>query len=293
MTTEYTQIDFLTMVTASLWVEERAVYYYESGKPENHRFYCGDQDCEYCFAIGSMLTQSDYHLDMLISYEQFIELFPDADSEYSWVELLKSYYVSSSVSSSVSHISYDNYDDTDVDDYTYGYNPSEIDSSKDATKLNYNRLEIVGAGCSGVVLSDGVFAVKIGSVEEDQYHRMITGAREGFCVPVYEYKRWAKIDDRIVTILQESEINCNGWSTDFSQYINRGNDGYYADMLVMAVAEPLVSTDISQDSEEFQHATNVADRVRQVYREKTGKYWRDSHGYNIGLYNGCVVILDI
>lgn len=286
----------------------QAVYYDQDGDPENHRFYCGDQDCDYCFHIGRMLYDFAY-LDItdLIGYVKYMEIL-ERDGFVADYEMKRAYHTvpesessesesSESNSSDDDDSSYDSDDssDDDYDDISYGYNPVECEVDVDSFsmhKINYRNLRAVGGGSYGCVITDGKYAIKIGRIGSNEIETIKYNAKRGFAVPVYYFKKHVRISPKLVEAMNEG-IPHYGDTSYADEYLRpskraKGWDAprKYADIAVMGLAKPLLSHDDYEDNDR-----NKGYRIAEEMRNYCDDF-RDSHPYNLGFYHGGLIVLD-
>jgi hypothetical protein len=181
-----------------------------------------------------------------------------------------------------------------ITQYTMGYKPikrKRVAGISVLSKIKYSKLRVVGGGGSGIVITDGKYAIKIGDIRQSDFDKLNAAAEVGWAVPVLYFERGAEIDPRIITFLKSQVDLKNTWHRNGAMYLNKDNT---ADIMVMLVAQPFVSTELQGKvkGEELFALRAIAASVADAYNEATGKQWGDDHVWNIGIYRGGLIILD-
>lgn len=281
---------------------------------EYHHYHCLNPDCQYCQLVEHAIRHSDYTLAELVSYALFIEVYPlildEATDEYYrdipnnfispsnmraiarlWQEESSDDSYSSDDDGDYDSDDGDYYDDSDTDDYTYGYDSSDYcNTPRDQymlRRINWHNIRIIGAGQSAVTLTDGKYAIKVGNISKYDINTIESAARDGFSVPVFYFAQNRKVSKKILDVLRENMIPKYGDYVSWSDYVNAYS--YKADVAVLGLAEPLMNH-ASYDGPD--NARAIAARLAREYANATGKRWSDAHQFNMGYYNGGLVILD-
>jgi hypothetical protein len=156
-------------------------------------------------------------------------------------------------------------------------------------QIDYSNLSVIGGGGSAVTLSDGTYAIKIGKISHGDAAQMSHSGK--FSVPVYFYSERMKIPEKILDVLYASKIPFYGTTTNAKRYTHG-----FAAVLICGLATPLVdnSTDLDVDmpKQECRKLYAMCERLAKRYKKALGYSWMDAHPYNVGRYQGRLVILD-
>jgi len=180
----------------------------------------------------------------------------------------------------------------DTDSYTYGFDSSLYEKTpRDNHMLrhiNWRNLRVIGAGQSAVTLTDGKYAIKVGSISRYDIERIEDAAKCGYSVPVFYFKENRKVPNKILYTLRNNSIYKYGSRVSWSNYVNRFD--LHTDIAILGLATPFVEhDDPSSESDEY---AAVASRLRYEFNHNTSYDWNDAHQFNMGWYNDALVILD-
>lgn len=183
-----------------------------------------------------------------------------------------------------------------------GYKPDKRHRVKGISvlsKIKYSKLRFVAAGGSGVVITDGKYAIKIGYISRDDYNDLAEAAEAGFAQPVLYHDQNVEIDQRMVDIIFAADPRNGGAGgddfdpDDFFKNDPLEKDRYIADIMVSLYVEPFLSPQEPLDDDDARSkAYKIATKVRDAYAKATKNYWSDSHPWNLGIYKGALIILD-
>lgn len=315
------QEDFFNDIdTVSIFVNNNTSQYYYYDNTFNpvtdhvnlHHYRCQIEDCPYCTLVESAIRKHDIALDQIVSFATFHEKCGfeyDADSDEYWYNNLpeaynmraSSYfwqeYSEDSEDSEEREYDYDNpsrennYNDL-ADQYTYGYEPNQSDTSESWSSLrriNWKNLSYVGCGRYGITFSDGKYAIKVGTISSYDIAQIKRAASVGFGVPVYYFAQNRRIPNKLLFAIKNQDIMCYGDSAHWTDYVN--SHTLRADISVMGLATPFAYQEDYYDNDRNEGAA-VCAKLKDEYYNASGNQWLDEHMYNIGFYNDALVILD-
>lgn len=160
-------------------------------------------------------------------------------------------------------------------------------------EINYNALRVIGAGSDTVVITDETYAIKIGRVYEDTVEKLIKLSEHNLAVPVYYYRRQVDIKNTFFGFLKDTSIYSAGDLVSYKDYVLDDGTHVYTDILIVGLAEIYQSHD--ECVTECYHTQEIEETLSTLV-EKAWEHnirWNDDHIYNIGIYNGHLVILDV
>lgn len=152
------------------------------------------------------------------------------------------------------------------------------------SSIQYDKLCTIGAGRDAVVVSDGVYAIKIGRISEYAVKKLRLLHKVGLSVPIYMYRRNYAINSKLIQFMKTTTIKSQGFTEHYTKYMH---DHTTADILVSGLATPFISHD-AYDPCRYE---DTVDYVYDLAKSK-GIHWSDAHRYNLGYYNENLVILD-
>jgi hypothetical protein len=160
------------------------------------------------------------------------------------------------------------------------------------TSINWKNLKAIGAGSYGAVFTDGVYAVKFGQIKQYEIEMMQEYASYGLTVPIHFVNYRMYIPSRIRKILASFEIPCYGRKEEIDSYIDYEG---YCGVVIMGIATPIVDPGIRKlDHENMSKCNRVIAYIHgRIQTLGVQDYFGDDHEYNIGIYNGNPVILDL
>lgn len=142
--------------------------------------------------------------------------------------------------------------------------------------IDWSSLEFIGAGCNGVVYGNAEYVVKIGSISRLDVSMLERGAAVKVSPPVLVYYASGsgipeEIKSRMMEVLGAVHTN----------------------VLISARAIPYFTLLEGQVSvEELRAAYVVAEALQEHILKKHDLYWADAHPWNLGYYEGNLVVLD-
>lgn len=160
-------------------------------------------------------------------------------------------------------------------------------------EINYNALRVIGAGINTVVITDEKYAIKIGRIDEISLEELIKLSKHGIAVPIYYYGTDIDIQKTFFDFLKNTPIYSAGDIVSYEDYIFDNGTNVFTDILVVGLADTYQSHDNLVVEREY--SQDIRDVIAQL-SEKAWELnirWTDDHIYNIGIYNGNPVILDL
>ena len=159
--------------------------------------------------------------------------------------------------------------------------------------VNFDNLEIIAAGSSTVVFSDGNYAIKIGLIDPKQPKMIEYAHSHGYSVPMITYQRYVQIPQVMQDMIAKTEFYQNNEIyTDqeyrLVTYIQNG----CADVMICGLAEPWLKHGKKYTASSMERAYDVARKLAINYETFTRGYWMDAHPWNLAKYKGKLVIID-
>lgn len=159
-------------------------------------------------------------------------------------------------------------------------------------KINMSKLRYVGSGSSNICLTDGVYAIKIGIVAKCEADEMNKAYQHGLGVPVLEFKEHVSMPDAILALLKKyPTFYCEGGKVAQCVFLDI-LESKYANVMIMPLIKPYMRHDYQYSRLYMARAYTISKRLAAVYNQVTGNFWEDFHPWNMGKYNGNLVILD-
>lgn len=181
-------------------------------------------------------------------------------------------------------------------DYAMGYKPinhKRVSGVSVLSKIKYSKLRVVGGGGSGVVVTDGKYAIKIGQITNFDYEMLTQAAAHGWAMPVLYFERGVQIDERIKCVIfddrERERIGSAGYTADPEGFFY---DNGTTDIMVSLYAESYLPPQVALEGSERTREWKFAQKVREVLKEQTGMHWPDAHPWNLGVYRGGIIIFD-
>ena len=154
--------------------------------------------------------------------------------------------------------------------------------------INLDNLTVIGNGSNNVCLTDGVYAIKIGNNNTDEYETMNRAYDHGLSVKPYNHAIGVELPEQIITAL----IAKYGENTsEYAVYpiIERKR----ANVLITDLATPIMPNyGESYTAELYHHAREIMRDLEFKFRMLMNEIWYDPHVWNIAMYNGNPVIID-
>lgn len=180
-------------------------------------------------------------------------------------------------------------------DYQLGYKVIKrhyVTGESVLNKIKYSKLRAIGAGATGLVMTDGKYAIKVGYVDSYDVNFLKVAADYGFAVPILYFAPEAIIDSRLMKFIHTAEFYQNGHKVNNIAYYFQRPD--VTGILVSMLAIPFMNHEcnVPYGSDARMNAANVANQVRREYQRVSGEEWEDAHPWNLGIYNGGLIILD-
>ena len=159
--------------------------------------------------------------------------------------------------------------------------------------VNLGNLRIIAAGQSTVVLTDGVYAIKIGLIDHKQPKMIAYAHMHGFSVPMIAYERYVTIPQFIQKMIEKTDFYQNAeLYTDQDYKLVSFIQNNCADVMIVGLADPYMDHAKEYTESEIENAYAVANNVKDNYETLTRGKWMDVHPWNLARYNGSIVIID-
>lgn len=159
------------------------------------------------------------------------------------------------------------------------------------TSINWKNLKALGGGSFGAVFTDGVYAIKIGTIDMAEVEALREYSKYGLAVPVHFATERMYIPSRIRDILHNMRVPVYGKMRDFTDWY--GDDKYYG-VVIMGIATPIVDSTVDSDHVMKRRCNKIISWLhKRIDDLGIEDYFGDDHEYNIGVYNGNPVILDL
>lgn len=176
--------------------------------------------------------------------------------------------------------------------YTPKPNPSIVKGASVMQRIDYDALWLIAGGGSGVVLTDGTYAIKIGHIERYEYEQLERAAELGFAMPVLYFEESVTIDWRFVDLISSETILSAGYRGRPEDYLSANGSTYMADIMVSLYAESFIDPRTGLEDRRRARAYRIASRVAKKYLAVSGESWDDKHPWNLGVYDGGLIIFD-
>lgn len=177
---------------------------------------------------------------------------------------------------------------------TKAHNGANIWNYMKPSEIDWNSLEVIGAGAYGAAFGNGVYAVKIGSIDVEDVEWLVNLSKHGRAIPIYGFWRNLPIPEHFVRKFN----HVPSWGSDYliSRYVDYEGPfeeatKFVSDVQVMGLAKPLLPHTGSIPWELFSKADRTVAYVARQIR-KLGYEWNDEHAGNIGRFGRKIVVLD-
>jgi len=159
-----------------------------------------------------------------------------------------------------------------------------------ASEIAWDLLTPVNAGGYGFVFKTEQYAVKIGNVSVYDALDLLELSKIRRAPPAYAYWLELEIPESFVINHGKPVRTAFGAAQNIRNYLRKSNDKYFADVMVVALAQPVFTVKTTRDEEK--KLMRSARYLYNLLADQHNYSWGDAHVGNLGKIGNRLVVLD-